>query len=221
MDWGMAILFLHADGCYSWQTKRANPKKLSHRVLHAVNRSLGWKGLFLGNLNGKWWITNSLDFLFCQSWCRVDPVAALGSQDMRIQHFYHQTGGPEPQIWRVATNAVIHSMDEGAFGNLCVFFFSFFFVSVGKTVFLFHPKREQRSSFWLSSFQSSLWPLFLLELEESPLTVKSDMATIVKVMQLPDSGLEIRDRMWLKITISNAVIGKQIPGILRGEKSVL
>lgn len=50
--------------------------------------------------------------------------------------------------------------------------------------------------------------LLLLELEESPLTVKSDMATIVKVMQLPDSGLEIRDRMWLKITISNAVIGE-------------
>jgi len=50
----------------------------------------------------------------------------------------------------------------------------------------------------------------LLELEESPLTVKSDMATIVKVMQLPDSGLEIRDRMWLKITISNAVIGKHL-----------
>lgn len=41
------------------------------------------------------------------------------------------------------------------------------------------------------------------------------MATIVKVMQLPDSGLEIRDRMWLKITISNAVIGKQIKGMLR------
>lgn len=33
------------------------------------------------------------------------------------------------------------------------------------------------------------------------------MGTIVKVMQLPDSGLEIRDRMWLKITIANAVIG--------------
>lgn len=44
------------------------------------------------------------------------------------------------------------------------------------------------------------------------------MATIVKVMQLPDSGLEIRDRMWLKITISNAVIGKQIPGVLVGGK---
>ncbi|XP_072283200.1 segment polarity protein dishevelled homolog DVL-1 isoform X3 [Pyxicephalus adspersus] len=48
------------------------------------------------------------------------------------------------------------------------------------------------------------------ELEDSPLTVKSDMATIVKVMQLPDSGLEIRDRMWLKITISNAVIGADV-----------
>ncbi|XP_073459053.1 segment polarity protein dishevelled homolog DVL-1 isoform X4 [Aquarana catesbeiana] len=46
--------------------------------------------------------------------------------------------------------------------------------------------------------------------EDSPLTVKSDMATIVKVMQLPDSGLEIRDRMWLKITISNAVIGADV-----------
>ncbi|OCT70582.1 hypothetical protein XELAEV_18037506mg [Xenopus laevis] len=46
--------------------------------------------------------------------------------------------------------------------------------------------------------------------EDSPLSVKSDMATIVKVMQLPDSGLEIRDRMWLKITISNAVIGADI-----------
>ena len=40
-----------------------------------------------------------------------------------------------------------------------------------------------------------------------PLTVKSDMGAVVRVMQLPDSGLEIRDRMWLKITIANAVIG--------------
>lgn len=47
------------------------------------------------------------------------------------------------------------------------------------------------------------------EFDDLPLTVgKTDMATIVKVMQLPDSGLEIRDRMWLKITISNAVIGE-------------
>ncbi|XP_052034355.1 segment polarity protein dishevelled homolog DVL-1 isoform X4 [Apodemus sylvaticus] len=48
------------------------------------------------------------------------------------------------------------------------------------------------------------------ELEEAPLTVKSDMSAIVRVMQLPDSGLEIRDRMWLKITIANAVIGADV-----------
>ncbi|TKC42910.1 hypothetical protein EI555_019438, partial [Monodon monoceros] len=50
----------------------------------------------------------------------------------------------------------------------------------------------------------------LAELEEVPLTVKSDMGAVVRVMQLPDSGLEIRDRMWLKITIANAVIGADV-----------
>lgn len=33
------------------------------------------------------------------------------------------------------------------------------------------------------------------------------MSEIVQAMQRPDSGLEIRDRMWLKITIPNAFIG--------------
>ena len=48
------------------------------------------------------------------------------------------------------------------------------------------------------------------EFDDLPLSAsKTDMATIVKVMQLPDSGLEIRDRMWLKITIANAVIGEK------------
>lgn len=43
--------------------------------------------------------------------------------------------------------------------------------------------------------------------------MKSDMGAVVRVMQLPDSGLEIRDRMWLKITIANAVIGEgPVPG---------
>ncbi|XP_036738599.2 segment polarity protein dishevelled homolog DVL-1 isoform X1 [Manis pentadactyla] len=45
---------------------------------------------------------------------------------------------------------------------------------------------------------------------EAPLSVKSDMGAVVRVMQLPDSGLEIRDRMWLKITIANAVIGADV-----------
>uniref|UniRef100_A0A3B4CWG7 Dishevelled segment polarity protein 1a n=1 Tax=Pygocentrus nattereri TaxID=42514 RepID=A0A3B4CWG7_PYGNA len=49
------------------------------------------------------------------------------------------------------------------------------------------------------------------ECDDLPLSAgKTDMATIVKVMQLPDSGLEIRDRMWLKITIGNAVIGADV-----------
>uniref|UniRef100_A0A4W3HBW6 Dishevelled segment polarity protein 1a n=1 Tax=Callorhinchus milii TaxID=7868 RepID=A0A4W3HBW6_CALMI len=42
------------------------------------------------------------------------------------------------------------------------------------------------------------------------ITVKTDMASIVKAMQSCDSGLEIRDRMWLKITISSAVIGADV-----------
>ncbi|XP_060707834.1 segment polarity protein dishevelled homolog DVL-1-like [Hemiscyllium ocellatum] len=46
--------------------------------------------------------------------------------------------------------------------------------------------------------------------EDTPLTVKSDMPVIVKAMQLSDSGLEIRNRLWLKITISNAVIGADV-----------
>ncbi|XP_066153828.1 segment polarity protein dishevelled homolog DVL-3 isoform X1 [Euwallacea fornicatus] len=40
-----------------------------------------------------------------------------------------------------------------------------------------------------------------------PLTINSPMSEIVQAMQRPDSGLEIRDRMWLKITIPNAFIG--------------
>ncbi|XP_072569519.1 segment polarity protein dishevelled homolog DVL-1 isoform X1 [Paramormyrops kingsleyae] len=64
-----------------------------------------------------------------------------------------------------------------------------------------HQTRQHFSSLQLSNF----------ECDDLPLSVsKTDMATIVKVMQLPDSGLEIRDRMWLKITIANAVIGADV-----------
>uniref|UniRef100_A0A8C1ZN23 Dishevelled segment polarity protein 1b n=1 Tax=Cyprinus carpio TaxID=7962 RepID=A0A8C1ZN23_CYPCA len=65
-----------------------------------------------------------------------------------------------------------------------------------------------------SMFLQSIKLIILLsftEFDDLPLTVgKTDMATIVKVMQLPDSGLEIRDRMWLKITIANAIIGGDV-----------
>jgi hypothetical protein len=45
--------------------------------------------------------------------------------------------------------------------------------------------------------------------EEVPtrLTANTPMSLIVREMQKPDSGLEIRDRNWLKITIPNAFIG--------------
>lgn len=43
--------------------------------------------------------------------------------------------------------------------------------------------------------------------EDLQLSVNTDMSTIVRAMARPDSGLEIRDRMWLKITIPNAFIG--------------
>lgn len=59
------------------------------------------------------------------------------------------------------------------------------------------------------------------EFDDLPLSAsKTDMATIVKVMQLPDSGLEIRDRMWLKITIGNAVIGERDWGTLTTTNNV-
>lgn len=42
------------------------------------------------------------------------------------------------------------------------------------------------------------------------LTINSDMSTVVKTMARTDSGLEVRDRMWLKITIPNAFIGADV-----------
>ena len=34
------------------------------------------------------------------------------------------------------------------------------------------------------------------------------MVTVVRAMASNDSGLDVRDRMWLKITIPNAFIGE-------------
>ncbi|KAG7214610.1 hypothetical protein INR49_010502 [Caranx melampygus] len=41
------------------------------------------------------------------------------------------------------------------------------------------------------------------------LSIHSDMATVAKAMACPESGLEVRDRMWLKITIANAFIARK------------
>ncbi|KAL7060218.1 hypothetical protein AAHC03_09452 [Spirometra sp. Aus1] len=42
------------------------------------------------------------------------------------------------------------------------------------------------------------------------LSLSTDMAIVVRAMLAPDSGLEIHDRTWLKITIPNAVIGSDL-----------
>uniref|UniRef100_A0A674ASF0 Dishevelled segment polarity protein 3 n=1 Tax=Salmo trutta TaxID=8032 RepID=A0A674ASF0_SALTR len=42
------------------------------------------------------------------------------------------------------------------------------------------------------------------------LSIHSDMATIAKAMANLESGLEVRDRMWLKITIPSAFIGSDV-----------
>ncbi|KAG7471004.1 hypothetical protein MATL_G00119900 [Megalops atlanticus] len=42
------------------------------------------------------------------------------------------------------------------------------------------------------------------------LSIHTDMATVAKAMASPESGLEVRDRMWLKITIPNAFIGSDV-----------
>lgn len=50
--------------------------------------------------------------------------------------------------------------------------------------------------------------VLLAGFDDYHLSVHSDMATVAKAMACPDSGLEVRDRMWLKITIANAFIGQ-------------
>ena len=55
---------------------------------------------------------------------------------------------------------------------------------------------------------SSHLPFYISGFDDLNLTTNTDMATVVKAMASPDSGLEIRDRMWLKITIPNAFIGQ-------------
>ncbi|KAK2846455.1 hypothetical protein Q5P01_009454 [Channa striata] len=46
--------------------------------------------------------------------------------------------------------------------------------------------------------------------EEQHLNIHSDMTAVVKAMASPESGLEVRDRMWLKITIPSAFIGSDV-----------
>lgn len=62
-------------------------------------------------------------------------------------------------------------------------------------------------SFTLDSL-NSLPPNFTQGFDDFNLSLHSDMASVAKAMASPESGLEVRDRMWLKITIPNAFLGK-------------
>lgn len=57
-----------------------------------------------------------------------------------------------------------------------------------------------------ATFLSSLLSL-LSGCEGRGLSIHMDMASVTKAMAAPESGLEVRDRMWLKITIPNAFLG--------------
>jgi hypothetical protein len=46
--------------------------------------------------------------------------------------------------------------------------------------------------------------------EQLNLTVNTDMETVVRAMASADSGLDVRDRNWLKITIPSAFIGSDV-----------
>ncbi|CAL8352337.1 unnamed protein product [Lota lota] len=62
-----------------------------------------------------------------------------------------------------------------------------------------------------SYHSTALFPHFSVgQEEEHRLSIHSDMAIVAKAMANPQSGLEVRDRMWLKITIPNAFIGSEV-----------
>uniref|UniRef100_A0AAQ5YPD3 Dishevelled segment polarity protein 3b n=1 Tax=Amphiprion ocellaris TaxID=80972 RepID=A0AAQ5YPD3_AMPOC len=74
------------------------------------------------------------------------------------------------------------------------------------------PVRPIDPAAWVShtaAMTGSLLPHYGMH-EENHLTIHSDMTVIVKAMANPESGLEVRDRMWLKITIPNAFIGSDV-----------
>uniref|UniRef100_A0A8D2ZW93 Dishevelled segment polarity protein 3b n=1 Tax=Scophthalmus maximus TaxID=52904 RepID=A0A8D2ZW93_SCOMX len=74
------------------------------------------------------------------------------------------------------------------------------------------PVRPIDPAAWVShtaAMTGSLLPHYGVQ-EYRPLTIHSDISAIVRAMANPESGLEVRDRMWLKITIPNAFIGSDV-----------
>ncbi|KPM07087.1 segment polarity protein dishevelled DVL-2-like protein [Sarcoptes scabiei] len=76
------------------------------------------------------------------------------------------------------------------------------------------PGSPLRSSFKSGHDNSQQLPVAinqsLTPMVTTTLTNESDLETIAYAMASPNSGLDVRDRMWLKITIPNAFIGSDV-----------
>uniref|UniRef100_A0A667ZKT2 Dishevelled segment polarity protein 3a n=1 Tax=Myripristis murdjan TaxID=586833 RepID=A0A667ZKT2_9TELE len=72
------------------------------------------------------------------------------------------------------------------------------------------PIRPIDPAAWVShtAAMTGVYPAY--GFDDFHLSIHSDMATVAKAMASPESGLEVRDRMWLKITIANAFIGSDV-----------
>ena len=66
------------------------------------------------------------------------------------------------------------------------------------------------SYFWLSRYMSTLTVLLSIppgDLVTMKLTLTTPMYRIAKMVAAPNSGLEVKDRVWLKMTIPKSFIG--------------
>uniref|UniRef100_A0A8C7WHU8 Dishevelled segment polarity protein 3b n=1 Tax=Oncorhynchus mykiss TaxID=8022 RepID=A0A8C7WHU8_ONCMY len=72
------------------------------------------------------------------------------------------------------------------------------------------PIRPIDPAAWVSHTAAMTGAYPVYGLDDFHLSIHSDMAAIAKAMANPESGLEVRDRMWLKITIPSAFIGSDV-----------
>lgn len=81
-----------------------------------------------------------------------------------------------------------------------------------------YPLRPQSVSTFSTSTSSSLAESSsgLLPLDKAHVVIDDGPLAITKRMAEYDSGLDVRDRMWLKIAIPNAFLGKSnlIPSLI-------
>uniref|UniRef100_A0A4W5L091 Dishevelled segment polarity protein 3 n=1 Tax=Hucho hucho TaxID=62062 RepID=A0A4W5L091_9TELE len=72
------------------------------------------------------------------------------------------------------------------------------------------PIRPIDPAAWVSHTAAMTGAYPVYGFDDFHLSIHSDMATIAKAMANLESGLEVRDRMWLKITIPSAFIGSDV-----------